>query len=130
MCVTRRVCFTPSDSKELLPTPANDADESARNEPEPEERHARLGSVHRQIGERLLHRLQGRPGLHCAAGADDVHDRLAEPRPDVQLLRQASDKALNQSGQSNTVTVTTPRDTTPPTVPELSGTVRGRRRSR
>jgi chitodextrinase len=37
----------------------------------------------------------------------------------------ATDKALNQSGQSNTVTVTTPRDTTPPTAPELSGSVRG-----
>jgi Fibronectin type III domain len=37
----------------------------------------------------------------------------------------ASDSALNQSGRSNTVTVTTPRDTTPPTAPELSGTVRG-----
>jgi chitodextrinase len=37
----------------------------------------------------------------------------------------AVDKALNQSGQSNTVRVTTPRDTTPPTAPELSGTVRG-----
>ncbi len=37
----------------------------------------------------------------------------------------AVDKALNQSGQSNTVTVTTPRDTTPPTAPVLSGTVRG-----
>jgi hypothetical protein len=29
------------------------------------------------------------------------------------------------SGRSNTVTVTTPRDTTPPTAPVLSGTVRG-----
>jgi hypothetical protein len=37
----------------------------------------------------------------------------------------ASDRSLNQSGQSNTVTVTTPRDTTPPTAPELSGAVRG-----
>jgi hypothetical protein len=37
----------------------------------------------------------------------------------------ANDKALNQSGQSNTVMVTTPRDTTPPTAPELSGSVRG-----
>jgi fibronectin type 3 domain-containing protein len=37
----------------------------------------------------------------------------------------AVDKALNRSGQSNTVTVTTPRDTTPPTAPELSGSVRG-----
>jgi len=37
----------------------------------------------------------------------------------------AVDKALNQSGQSNTVTVTTPRDTTPPTAPVLWGTVRG-----
>jgi fibronectin type 3 domain-containing protein len=38
---------------------------------------------------------------------------------------RASDKALNSSGPSNTVTVTTLRDTTPPTAPELSGTVRG-----
>jgi chitodextrinase len=37
----------------------------------------------------------------------------------------ASDKALNRSAPSNTVTVTTPRDTTPPTAPELSGSVRG-----
>jgi fibronectin type 3 domain-containing protein len=37
----------------------------------------------------------------------------------------AVDKALNQSGRSNTVTVTTPRDTTPPTAPELSASVRG-----
>jgi hypothetical protein len=36
---------------------------------------------------------------------------------------RASDKALNRSGQSNTVTVTTPRDTTPPSAPELSGSV-------
>src|SRR5215210_7018813 len=37
----------------------------------------------------------------------------------------AVDGALNQSGQSNTVTVTPPRDTTPPTAPVLSGSVRG-----
>jgi fibronectin type 3 domain-containing protein len=37
----------------------------------------------------------------------------------------ASDPSLNQSGRSNTVTVTTPRDTTPPTAPELSGAVKG-----
>ena len=37
----------------------------------------------------------------------------------------AVDKALNRSGQSNTVTVTTPRDTTPPTPPQLAGSVRG-----
>jgi chitodextrinase len=37
----------------------------------------------------------------------------------------AVDKALNRSGRSNTLTVTTPRDTTPPTAPELSGAVRG-----
>ena len=36
----------------------------------------------------------------------------------------ATDGSLNQSGQSNTITVTTPRDTTPPTAPELSGFVR------
>jgi hypothetical protein len=38
---------------------------------------------------------------------------------------RAHDKALNQSGSSNTVTVTSLRDTTPPTAPELLGTVRG-----
>jgi chitodextrinase len=37
----------------------------------------------------------------------------------------ATDRALNRSGRSNTVTVTTPRDTTPPTAPQLSGAVRG-----
>jgi hypothetical protein len=37
----------------------------------------------------------------------------------------ATDQALNQSGQSNTVTETTLPDTTPPTAPELSGAVRG-----
>jgi hypothetical protein len=37
----------------------------------------------------------------------------------------ASDKSLNRSGPSNTVTVTTPPDTTPPTTPQLSGSVRG-----
>ena len=37
----------------------------------------------------------------------------------------AYDKALNQSPPSNSVTVTTPRDTTPPTAPVLSGIVRG-----
>jgi chitodextrinase len=38
---------------------------------------------------------------------------------------KATDKSLNQSGASNTVTVTTLRDTNPPTAPGLSGTVRG-----
>jgi chitodextrinase len=37
----------------------------------------------------------------------------------------AVDGALNTSGRSNTLTVTTPRDTTPPTAPVLSGAVRG-----
>jgi chitinase len=37
----------------------------------------------------------------------------------------ATDKALNQSGKSNTVTVTTPPDRTPPAAPTLSGAVRG-----
>jgi chitodextrinase len=37
----------------------------------------------------------------------------------------ATDRSLNQSARSNTVTVTTLRDTTPPTAPELSGAVRG-----
>ena len=37
----------------------------------------------------------------------------------------ASDSSLNRSGPSNTVTVTTPRDTTPPTAPALLGDVRG-----
>jgi chitodextrinase len=38
---------------------------------------------------------------------------------------KATDKSLNQSAASNTVTVTTFRDTNPPTAPELSGAVRG-----
>ena len=37
----------------------------------------------------------------------------------------AVDGSLNTSGRSNTVTVTTLPDTTPPTTPALSGTVRG-----
>ena len=37
----------------------------------------------------------------------------------------ARDRSLNQSPPSNSVTVTTQRDTTPPTPPELSGIVRG-----
>ena len=37
----------------------------------------------------------------------------------------AGDKALNRSAPSNTVTVTTPADTAPPTTPQLSGAVRG-----
>ena len=37
----------------------------------------------------------------------------------------AVDGSLNTSGRSNTVTVTTPPDTTPPTTPTLSGSVRG-----
>jgi len=37
----------------------------------------------------------------------------------------ARDPSLNQSAPSNTVTVTTPADTTPPTTPVLSGSVRG-----
>jgi chitodextrinase len=37
----------------------------------------------------------------------------------------ATDSSLNQSGRSNTVTVITLRDTTPPTAPELTGSVRG-----
>jgi chitodextrinase len=38
---------------------------------------------------------------------------------------RAYDKSYNASEPSNTVTVTTVRDTTPPTAPELSGFVRG-----
>jgi chitodextrinase len=37
----------------------------------------------------------------------------------------AYDKALNRSPASNTITVTTQRDTVPPTAPVLSGSVRG-----
>jgi len=37
----------------------------------------------------------------------------------------ARDNSLNQSPPSNTVTVTTPQDTTPPSTPVLSGSVRG-----
>jgi chitodextrinase len=38
---------------------------------------------------------------------------------------RAYDNSLNGSGSSNTVTVTTPPDTTPPSAPVLSGSVRG-----
>ena len=38
---------------------------------------------------------------------------------------RAYDKSLNGSAPSNTVTVTTLRDTTPPTAPQLTGLVRG-----
>ena len=37
----------------------------------------------------------------------------------------ARDNSLNQSTPSNTITVTTPQDTTPPSTPALSGSVRG-----
>jgi|tagenome__1003787_1003787.scaffolds.fasta_scaffold20978126_3 chitodextrinase len=37
----------------------------------------------------------------------------------------ATDRSLNTSGKSNTVTVTTPQDTTPPPAPTLTGAVRG-----
>jgi fibronectin type 3 domain-containing protein len=51
-------------------------------------------------------------------------DRLS-PGQTYSFYVTAVDGALNRSGQSNTVTVTTPEDTTPPTAPELSGSVRG-----
>ena len=47
------------------------------------------------------------------------------PNQTYHFYVTAVDGALNTSGRSNTVTVTTPRDTTPPTAPQLSGTVRG-----
>jgi hypothetical protein len=82
-------------------TPPTDADESAGHEPDPDERHARLESVHGQIGDCHLHRLQGRSTVHGAAGPDDVHDRLAEPRPDVQLLRHATSDVTPPSAPTN-----------------------------
>ena len=66
---------------------ADDADEPARHERGPDERHSRLGRVHGQLGALHLLRQQGRPELHRAAGPDVVHDRLAERRPDVHVLR-------------------------------------------
>ena len=53
---------------------ADDADESAGHERGPDERHAPLGRVHGQLWEPHLLCEQGRPGLHRAAGTDDVHD--------------------------------------------------------
>ena len=47
------------------------------------------------------------------------------PNQTYTFYVKAVDAALNQSGHSNTVVVTTPRDTTPPTAPTLSGSVRG-----
>jgi chitodextrinase len=47
------------------------------------------------------------------------------PGRTYSFVVRAHDKSLNQSAPSNTLTVTTPRDTTPPTAPELTGSVRG-----
>ena len=47
------------------------------------------------------------------------------PNQTYNFYVTAVDGSLNTSGRSNTVTVTTPRDTTPPTAPTLSGSVRG-----
>jgi Fibronectin type III domain len=58
------------------------------------------------------------------AGTTYTIDWLS-PGQTYSFYVRASDKALNQSAPSNTVTVTTLRDTTPPTAPELSGFVRG-----
>jgi fibronectin type 3 domain-containing protein len=83
-----------------------------------------------------------------SAGLDDLVENRLEPRKDGQPFTvpqgqttytidwlspgrtysfyvTASDSALNQSRRSNTVTVTTHRDTTQPTAPELSASVRG-----
>src|SRR5262249_51169204 len=47
------------------------------------------------------------------------------PGRTYSLYVTARDKSRNTSGKSNTVTVTTPPDTTPPRPPTLSGVVRG-----
>jgi chitinase len=46
------------------------------------------------------------------------------PGQTYRFFVTAVDRALNRSAPSNTVTVTTPRDTTPPTAPVLTATVR------
>jgi hypothetical protein len=65
-----------------------------------------------------------------SGGAKPAHARersayWLSPGQTYTFYVTVADKALNTSGRSNTVTVTTPRDTTPPTAPQLSGTVRG-----
>jgi chitodextrinase len=47
------------------------------------------------------------------------------PNQTYSFYVTAVDRSLNTSGRSNTVTVTTPPDTTPPTAPTVSGSVRG-----
>ena len=47
------------------------------------------------------------------------------PGQTYRFFVTAVDRALNTSAPSNAVTVTTPRDTTPPTAPVLTATVRG-----
>jgi chitodextrinase len=59
-----------------------------------------------------------------SAGTTYTIDWLS-PGKTYSFSVRAGDKALNRSAPSNTLTVTTPRDTTPPTAPELSGAVRG-----
>jgi hypothetical protein len=59
-----------------------------------------------------------------ASGTTYTIDWLSPGRT-YSFYVKAVDKSLNQSGQSNTVTVTALKDTTPPTAPQLSGLVRG-----
>jgi chitodextrinase len=47
------------------------------------------------------------------------------PNTTYSFYVYAIDKSGNRSANSNTLTVTTPADTTPPTSPELSGSVLG-----
>ena len=70
------------------PNAADDTDESAGHEREPQERHAHLESVHGQV-ELLLLGQRERSELDRAADADDVHGYLVEPRSDVHLLHHS-----------------------------------------
>jgi hypothetical protein len=69
--------------------------------------------VHGQLGELLLLRQQGRPWLHRAADADDLHDRLAgidrdfvygTAHGDNTFTVKAVDRAGNTSEASNPFT--------------------------
>jgi Fibronectin type III domain len=103
------------------PNAANDADESAGHEPE---RHARLGSVHGQIGS--FSYSVNMNGLSFTVPQTQTTYTITSlsAGQTYSFYVTAVDKALNTSGRSNIVTATTPSDTTPPTTPQLSGTVR------
>jgi chitodextrinase len=59
-----------------------------------------------------------------ASGTTYTIDWLS-PGMTYSFFVTAGDPALNRSAPSNTVTVDTPRDTTPPSAPQVSGSVRG-----